>query len=73
MEEKMKTLSEKRFCINGRIKSFNYREEDVKEFIKELKENLKIIQIQHNKGHSIRNIYENTKKEINKLAGDKLI
>ena len=45
----------------------------LKEFIKRLKENLKIIQIQHNKGHSIRNIYKNTVLEIDNLAGKLLI
>ena len=40
---------------------------DVKQAVKLLKENLKKVQFQYNKGHGLRNIFNNIVKEINKI------
>ena len=63
----MKTLSDKeKYYIKKGVPNYYYEEDDVKEFIKELKE------YHCCKDEKCLNCFQ-LKKAINKLAGDKLI
>lgn len=67
---KEESLSDKRICVNKRTQNWHYKEADLKEFIKRLKEELAKEQENWTNGDGATLV---SNEVIDKLAGDKLI